>query len=150
MRATAWTFGRTPSHLLGIAPDSCCRRIASPVGSRSGNRVVDLRRDARGTPLISGPKVHSLSVVGEIAGGLDHLMTSRSLVQIQPPTTNIRSGSVCTRATPVMTANRFCYRLLPNHPEPRRSTPYDVNPKCRDLPALHRHGLWWISSGDHS
>src|SRR3989475_4933269 len=39
--------------------------------------------------------------------------------------------------------------LLPNHPEPRRSTAYGVSPKCRDLRALHRRGPPWKSSRNH-
>jgi len=40
--------------------------------------------------------------------------------------------------------------LLPNHPERRRSTPYAVSPKCRDLRALHPRGLRWKYSRDFS
>ena len=54
----------------------------------------------------------------------------------QRPEIDDQSGAVVTAST----CENSATTLLPNHPEPRRSIPFGVSPKCRNLRGLDRRG----------
>src|SRR5204863_483997 len=71
-------------------------------------------------------------------------------VLTSPGTSPHRSGSLSLRSERCAGGGSSATALLPNHPERRRSTPYAVNPRCRDLLPLHRGDPRWGYSGYYS
>ena len=86
------------------------------------------------------------SVVGLEIGATNVLHELRLI----PGTSPHRSGRLSLRSERCAGGGSSATALLPNHPERRRSTPYAVNPRCRDLLPLHRGDPRWGYSGYYS
>jgi hypothetical protein len=130
-------------HPLGAEPHQRWRAPLCRMASCSTDRSSSL--NSGGTYI----HISLLPIDGVPDGGEPRLVSDRRRQELHGAGRSARAGRRDGAGEFDLT-RRAATTLLPNHPEPRRSTPYGLSPKCRDLRALHRRGPRWKYSPDHS